>query len=195
MSSKFRKKTDDRYETIILTEEGKKQLENEFKNLSEEFKRLLAAKGTAFEGAVGDSWHDNAEYEHIQAKLEPVMARIDYLNEKLKHVEIIEIDLTKFPEDAITLNDYVYLNCVFGEDDEEKMIIKMVPAVTKSANDDIQEVAITSPLGEAIFKHKVGERVFYSVNGIRMSSDILARSTTIDGLSTCEDFKLLQIKK
>lgn len=191
MASKFRNKTDDRYETIRLTKEGKILLEEELESLKLEFKNLLAAKGSAFEGAVGDSWHDNTEYEHIQAKLEPVMNRIEYLTEKLRHVDTIEIDNLEVSDDIININDYVKINCIYDEDDIEELIIKLVAAKNSSLTLEYEEVSITSPLGEAIFKKNVGESISYKVNENVFTADILAKAKTIEELVNQEKVKKL----
>lgn len=189
MGNKLRRKSDDRYESVYLTEEGMIQLKSELESLNLRFKELLSAKGAAFEGAVGDSWHDNAEYEQIQAQLEPVMARIEYLQEKIKHVEIMEINDNDLSDTTVKINDFVSVNCVFDEDDQDDIIIKLVGYSPSGQIKEYQEVSINSPLGEAIYKKNLGDTVNYNVNGLVVTATIIDKAESLEKIK-CDVKKL-----
>ncbi|MBQ8814691.1 MAG: transcription elongation factor GreA [Lachnospiraceae bacterium] len=99
---------------------------------------------------------ENFEYYAAKRDKNKNESRIRYLERIIKTATIVESDNA---EDEIGLNTTVEL--YFEEDDETEM----VTVVTTAQEDSLKgRISIESPMGRALLKHKVGDRVWIQVN-------------------------------
>ena len=134
---------------VILTEEGKKKLEDELNNLKIVRRREIAGKIKDARGQ-GDL-SENAEYDAAREEQAKIEARIEELEKMLRNVEVIETDANK---NKISLGSQVKLLDI----ELQEEVIFMIVGSTESdpANGKISN---ESPLGNALIGHKTGDIV------------------------------------
>ena len=141
-----------------------KLTENDIKKIQEEIDhRKLVIRKEAIEAvkearAQGDL-SENFEYYAAKKYKNENESRIRYLERMIKTAVIVS-DESK--EDEVGLNNTVDL---YFEDDDETDTYKLVTAVRSNSRKNM--VSDESPLGRAIFGHKVGDRVFVDIGGGR----------------------------
>lgn len=111
----------------------------------------------------------NATIEELRAQIEEnkdtrknaiLRSALEILEAELKRLEVVE----KPENDYVYLNDTVVLDMIYGPDEHEEDIVKLV-AICESVTGDVKEITIDSPLGKAIHKKAIGDQVSYTVNG------------------------------
>ena len=133
-----------------------KLTENDIKKMQEEIEyRKLVVRKEALEAvkearAQGDL-SENFEYYAAKKEKNQNESRIRYLENMLKNAIVIS-DASK--ADEVGLNKAVTL---YMEDDDEEETYKLVTSIRGNSMHNM--VSIESPLGKAILRHKVGERV------------------------------------
>ncbi len=99
---------------------------------------------------------ENFEYHAAKKDKNQNESRIRYLENMLKNAIIIS-DVSK--DDEIGLNKLVTL---YMEDDDEEEVYKLVTSIRGNSMNNM--ISTESPLGKAIMKHKVGDRVEVKIN-------------------------------
>ena len=134
---------------VILTEEGKKKLEDELNDLKLVRRREIAEKIKDARGQ-GDL-SENAEYDAAREEQAKIEARIEELEQKLRNVKVIETDANK---NRISLGSQVkLLDIEFQEE-----VIFMIVGSTESDPSN-GKISNESPLGNALIGHKTGDTV------------------------------------
>ena len=134
---------------------------NDIRRLEEEIEhRKLVVRKEAIEAvkearAQGDL-SENFEYYAAKRHKNQNESRIRYLEKMIKTAKIIEDDSS---EDEVGLDNTV---TVYFIDDDEEEIFKLVTAVRGDSLSNI--ITIDSPLGKALLKKKVGDKVYVKVN-------------------------------
>lgn len=109
---------------------------------------------------------ENFEYHEAKRAKNRNESRIRYLERVLKTATIIS-DESK--DDEVGIDNTVR---IYFEDDEEEETIKLVTEMRGDTLND--KITIDSPLGKAILKHKVGDRVEVKVDD-KMSYYVVIR--------------------
>lgn len=136
--------------------------ESDIKKLQEEIDyRKLVVRKEALEAvkearAQGDL-SENFEYHAAKKDKNKNESRIRYLERMIKTARIISDDSQ---EDEVGLNKTV---TVYFEDDDETEVYKIVTTIRGNSLDG--RISNESPLGSALMKHKVGDRVFIQTEG------------------------------
>ena len=99
---------------------------------------------------------ENFEYHAAKREKNQNESRIRYLENLLKNAIVIS-DASR--EDEVGLNNTVTL---FMEDDDEEEVYKLVTSIRGSSIHNM--ISTESPLGRAILRHKVGDRVLVQAN-------------------------------
>lgn len=99
---------------------------------------------------------ENFEYKAAKKFKNENESRIRYLERMIKTAQIVEDDSSDI---EVGINDTVK---VYFEDDNIEESYKIVTTVRSDALN--QMISIESPIGKALLKHKVGDRVYVSVN-------------------------------
>ena len=132
---------------VILTEEGKKKLEDELNDLKLVRRREIAEKIKDARGQ-GDL-SENAEYDAAREEQAKIEARIEELEQKLRNVKVIETDTNK---NRISLGSQVKL---LDMEFQEEVIFMIVGSTESDPSNG--KISNESPLGNALIGHKTGD--------------------------------------
>ncbi len=133
-----------------------KLTENDIRKIQEEIDhRKLVVRPECLEAVKEARAHgdlsENFEYHAAKREKNLNESRIRYLENMLKNAIIIS-DVSK--DDEVGLNKMVTL---YMEDDDEEEVYKLVTSIRGNSMNNM--ISTESPLGRAILKHKVGDRV------------------------------------
>ena len=104
--------------------------------------------------ALGDL-SENAEYHFAKEENRSIQHQLAELENKLRHVAVVSNE--HVPEDMVFLGHTVKLLDL--SDDTEQLIRLVGEATPGAADDEVMPVSVTSPMGEALIKARVGETV------------------------------------
>lgn len=137
-----------------LTQHDVEKIQQEIdqRKLEERPKLIEAVKEARSHGDLSE----NFEYHAAKREKNQNESRIRYLENLLKNAIVIS-DASR--EDEVGLNNTVTL---FMEDDEEEEVYKLVTSIRGSSIHNM--ISTESPLGRAILRHKVGDRVLVQAN-------------------------------
>lgn len=144
---------------------------NDIRRLEEEIEhRKLVVRKEAIEAvkearAQGDL-SENFEYYAAKRHKNQNESRIRYLEKMIKTARIIQDDSS---EDEVGLDNTV---TVYFIDDDEEETFKLVTAVRGDSLSNL--ITIDSPLGKALLKKKVGDKVYVKVNE-RSGYDVIVK--------------------
>lgn len=135
--------------------------ENDIKKMEEEIEyRKLVVRKNALEAVKEARSHgdlsENFEYHAAKKEKNQNESRIRYLERMIRTAQIVT-DESK--ENEVGLNNLVD---VYFEDDDETEQFKLVTTIR--ANSLEGRISTESPIGKAIFGHKVGDRVYVEIN-------------------------------
>ncbi|WP_432628385.1 transcription elongation factor GreA [Brotaphodocola sp.] len=137
-----------------LTQHDVEKIQQEIdqRKLVERPKLIEAVKEARSHGDLSE----NFEYHAAKREKNQNESRIRYLENMLKNAIVIS-DASR--EDEVGLNNTVTL---FMEDDDEEEVYKLVTSIRGSSIHNM--ISTESPLGRAILRHKVGDRVLVQAN-------------------------------
>ncbi len=137
-----------------LTQHDVEKIQQEIdqRKLEERPKLIEAVKEARSHGDLSE----NFEYHAAKREKNQNESRIRYLENLLKNAIVIS-DASR--EDEVGLNNTVTL---FMEDDDEEEVYKLVTSIRGSSIHNM--ISTESPLGRAILRHKVGDRVLVQSN-------------------------------
>ena len=144
---------------------------NDIRRLEEEIEhRKLVVRKEAIEAvkearAQGDL-SENFEYYAAKRHKNQNESRIRYLEKMIKTARIIQDDSS---EDEVGLDNTV---TVYFIDDDEEETFKLVTAIRGDSLSNL--ITIDSPLGKALLKKKVGDKVYVKVNE-RSGYDVIVK--------------------
>lgn len=148
--------------------------ESDIQKMKEEIEhRKLVVRKEALEAvkearAQGDL-SENFEYYAAKKDKNRNESRIRYLERMIKTAEVIHDDSS---DDEVGMNNTVEL---YFEEDDEVETYRIVTTVRENSLKGM--ISVESPIGRAIFGHKVGERVTVKVND-SYEYDVVIRSIT-----------------
>ena len=137
-----------------LTQHDVEKIQQEIdqRKLEERPKLIEAVKEARSHGDLSE----NFEYHAAKREKNQNESRIRYLENLLKNAIVIS-DASR--EDEVGLNNTVTL---FMEDDDEEEVYKLVTSIRGSSIHNM--ISTESPLGRAILRHKIGDRVLVQAN-------------------------------
>lgn len=139
-------------ERLTKSDVDKIQQEIEYRKVTLRQELLVDVKDARAHGDLSE----NFEYKAAKKAKNQNESRIRYLERMLKNAQIIEDDSK---DDEVGMNNQV---TVFFEEDNEEEVYKIVTSVRGDSLHNY--ISIESPLGKALMKHKVGDRVEVKVN-------------------------------
>ena len=163
------------YDNLTKSDIEKMQEEIEYRKLVVRKEALEAVKEARAHGDLSE----NFEYKAAKQDKNRNESRIRYLEKMIKTARIIS-DESK--DNEVGLGDTVE---IYIPDDDETERYKLVTTVRGNSLQGL--ISIDSPLGKAIRRHKVGDRVHVNVDD-RFGYDVEIRS--IDKSTGGEDDKL-----
>ena len=137
-----------------LTKEDIKKIQNEidYRILELRPKLIEAVKEARAQGDLSE----NFEYYAAKREKNQNESRINYLKKVINFAELIE-DTTKF--DEVGLNKKVK---IYFEDDGEEEEYKLVTTIRGDSL--AARISIESPIGKALVRKKVGDRVYIKIS-------------------------------
>ena len=156
---------------------GEKLTRSDVKKIEQEIEhRRLVVRKEALEAVKEARAHgdlsENFEYQEAKKDKNANESRIRYLERMLKNAEIISDESRP---DEVGINDTVVVYC---EDDDEEETYRLVTSIRGNSLAGL--ISTESPIGKAILRHRVGERVTVKVNE-NYSYDVEIRSITKTG--------------
>ncbi len=133
--------------TFIMTAEGFLEAENELNELKN-VRRPEVIKALKEARALGDL-SENADYDAARNEQAIIEAKIQELEYKLEHAEIID----NKNKNEVSLGSVVTISYDDGEEEEYKIVGSM------EADPFENKISNESPLGIALLKHKTGDAV------------------------------------
>ena len=104
--------------------------------------------------ALGDL-SENAEYHFAKEENRTIQRELAELEMKIKNVAVVSTD--NVPDDMVFLGHTVKLLDL--DDDSEQLVRLVGEAQPGGAGDEVMPVSVSSPMGEALLKARVGETV------------------------------------
>ncbi|MEG0368762.1 MAG: transcription elongation factor GreA [Hungatella sp.] len=140
-----------------------KLTKSDMKKIREEIQhRKLVVRKEALESVKEARAHgdlsENFEYHAAKKDKNQNESRIRYLERLLKTAQIVT---DEFKEGEVGMNSTVEL---YMEEDDEVETYRLVTSIRGNSMNG--QISIESPIGKAIFHHKIGERVEVRVNDI-----------------------------
>ncbi|MCC8059563.1 MAG: transcription elongation factor GreA [Clostridiales bacterium] len=139
-------------EKLTKTDIQKIEEEIEHRKLVVRPECLSAVKEARAQGDLSE----NFEYHAAKQAKNQNESRIRYLENMLKNAIVISDESR---DDEVGLNNTVTL---FMEDDGEEEVYKLVTSIRGNSMNNM--ISTESPLGRAILRHKVGDRVLVKAN-------------------------------
>ena len=136
----------------LMTSDEKKQIEARLAELQANRKKISQRIAEARE--LGDL-KENAEYHSVREQQGLEEAEIRRLERRLSAAQVVDGDLARDAE-VVFLGSMVRIREV-GSDEVETL--KVVGEFSENPPEEYDEVTVTSPMGEALMKAKVGETV------------------------------------
>jgi len=163
-------------EKIYLDQAGYEQYLKEIEKIREQIRNNGKQKSNAYEGAVGDGWHDNFEFEEAKREELKLMGLLESKLEGLNRIVIVE---TTDENNLIDINDYVTVETSSKGTSPSEMFFKLIASSMPNFGAEVFEISINSPLGKAVYQRKVGDNVSYTVNGNVFNVTIINKSKTL----------------
>ena len=156
---------------------GEKLTRSDVKKIEQEIEhRRLVVRKEALEAVKEARAHgdlsENFEYHAAKKDKNANESRIRYLERMLKNAQIISDESRP---DEVGINDTVVVYC---DDDDEEETYRLVTSIRGNSLAGL--ISTESPIGKAILRHRVGERVTVKVNE-NYSYDVEIRSITKTG--------------
>ncbi len=104
--------------------------------------------------ALGDL-SENAEYHFAKEENRNIQRELAELEAKIKNLAVVSTE--NVPEDVVFLGHTVKLLDL--DDDSEQLVRLVGEAQPPSGNDDVLPVSVNSPMGEALMKARVGDKI------------------------------------
>jgi transcription elongation factor GreA len=136
----------------IVSAEEKAALE---KKREELYKAQLDVQERIRKAAALGDLSENAEYHFAKEENRTIQRELAELESKLKNVAVVSTD--HVPEDMVYLGHTVKLLDL--DDDTEQLVRLVGEAQPAAGDDDVMPVSVSSPMGEALLKARVGDTV------------------------------------
>jgi transcription elongation factor GreA len=136
----------------IVSAEEKAALE---KKREELYKAQLDVQERIRKAAALGDLSENAEYHFAKEENRTIQRELAELESKLKNVAVVSTD--HVPEDMVYLGHTVKLLDL--DDDTEQLVRLVGEAQPATGDDDVMPVSVSSPMGEALLKARVGDTV------------------------------------
>ncbi len=140
------------YDELTKQDIEKMKEEIEYRKLVVRKQALEAVKEARAHGDLSE----NFEYHAAKKDKNQNESRIRYLERMIKTAKIISVESA---DDEVGMNNTV---TVYFEEDDEEETFRIVTTVR--GNSLKNRISIESPMGKALFGHKVGDRVEVKVN-------------------------------
>src|SRR6478752_5970478 len=136
----------------IVSPQEKVELERKREEL---FKSQIDVQERIRKAAALGDLSENAEYHFAKEENRNIQRQLAELEAKIKGCSVVSTD--DVPEDMVYLGHTVKLLDL--DDDSEQLVRIVGEAQPGGGDDDVMPVSVSSPMGEALMKARVGETV------------------------------------
>jgi transcription elongation factor GreA len=136
----------------IVSAEEKAALERKREDL---FKQQIDVQERIRRAAALGDLSENAEYHFAKEENRSIQAQLAQLEAKLKQISVVATD--DVPEDMVYLGHTVKLLDL--DDDSEQLVRLVGEAQPPDVKSDVLPVSVSSPMGEALLKARIGDTV------------------------------------
>lgn len=152
---------------VMITTQGKKELESKIKELNDRLKELLKEKAVAYENS-GDGWHDNPGWIQIGQTEERFSKELAEMQSRLNNAKIIESKPDK--EGSVQIGSIVLI-----KQNMPKLSRELTIEIVGSHESNLSKgrIAYDTPIGLAIVGSSVGESVDFLAPAGKMKINIL----------------------
>ena len=119
------------------------------------FKQQLDVQDRIRKAAALGDLSENAEYHFAKEENRNIQRQLAELEAKIRNAAVVATD--DIPENMVFLGQTVKLLDL--DDDSEQLVRLVGEAQPPDANSDVLPVSISSPMGEALMKARVGDTV------------------------------------
>ncbi len=135
-----------------LSAEEKAKLDSRLEELR---KTKVEVQGRITAAAALGDLSENAEYHFAKEENRKIESELAELTKKLRDVVVADAD--DVPDDMVFLGSTVKVR---DTSDGEEMLVRLVgEAGAPDAEGDVQDVSATSPMGDALMKSRIGDKV------------------------------------
>jgi transcription elongation factor GreA len=124
------------------------------RRLQELYKAKLDVQDRINKAAALGDLSENAEYHFAKEENRSISKELAELESKIRNSSVV--NASDVPEDVVFLGHTVKL---LDLDDDSEQLVKLVGEAVPPGSDDVLPVSATSPMGEALMKAKVGEKI------------------------------------
>lgn len=143
-------------EKIYLTKEGYDKYITELENMRKELASKLNNL-SKLEMLSGESFYT-------------LTTSIKHKLDELKRIVVID----EIEEEIVNVNDIVTVNMIYP-DSEETVTFELVAGMPDLSS-RIMKISVNSPLGRAVYQHKIGEELSYIANDEKVDIHIISKS-------------------
>lgn len=136
----------------IMSAQEKAELE---KKREELYKAQIDVQDRIRKAAALGDLSENAEYHFAKEENRSIQRQLAELEAKLKNISVVSNE--HVPEEMVYLGHTVKLLDL--DDDSEQLVRLVGEAQPPSADSDVLPVSVNSPMGEALMKARVGDKV------------------------------------
>ena len=153
---------------IYLDEHGYNEYLEEINELKEKLKENNS-NITEYQSsdAYGDGWHDNFAYEQARKYEDSLFHQLNQKMDNLKNIVIVDDEVD---ENQIGLNCMVEV--LFDNEDEVETFL-LTGSYKSNIDGAIQTITLNSPLGNSIYKKRIGDTFSYKVNDKQINGKII----------------------
>lgn len=153
-------------DNILLDHDGYNQFLDIFQSIENKINNIANDSTEACDNDPGNGWHDNFSFEATVEDSRKLFYQLNKMKEDKSKIKIIdEINVDK----VININDIVSIKFIYEDNDYDIDNIKL----TGKYISDNNETTLNSPLGRAIYKHKINDKLEYKVNNKIIKIEIL----------------------
>lgn len=147
-------------DNIYLDDEGYQKFLELIEQLKTQYKQIQSGRRESFDAGAGDGW-DSPEFEEIEREERRILGQLQKMYAEKERIIIIK---KHNEEQIVDIGDILVVDITFSDDDSEEDIFKLVGGDSDFTT-DIKEISVNSPIGGAVYKKKIGEKCFYTVEG------------------------------
>ena len=156
---------------LLVDKNGYEQFFEEFDKLKMSLTSNAAHGSEVYADAVGDEWHDNFAYEEAMRQEKMIQTKIMEMTKQKDLLKVI--DAIPYSDDYVCIDDKIEVSIKYSDEDSDIEIIKLTGKFRP--DDDLGEVSLNSPIGNAIYKQTIGDTVIYEVNNKKIEVTILRK--------------------
>ncbi len=145
-------------ETIYMDQAGYDSYLEKIEAVKNAISENNKGRREAFDAGAGDGW-DSPEFEEIERVNTRLNGELQKMYQNLQKIVIIE---KHNDEEVIDIGDILVADMKMPSGALNEIMFKLVGAAG-NLDSEIQEVSINSPLGNSVYKKKIGDTCSYSV--------------------------------